>query len=431
MNFKLMKNSYLPTNEGPVKIALIGGMNNNFFAMLRYLECLGYRCDLFLFSNEQDHFTPENDEWEYEKYGDRIFELPYPDGLTIRAFLDSFFSRKKMDFGGYDFVFGCGYTPMYSVIFGFKLDILFPYGSDLSHATSYRRVFKKISPLAIAKNIFFNLGAYIQRLGIRRCGVCWMLTQFEAYKRVQVLQHIERVRLPTPMVYNAHKERDSKIDQKLKSYVKLEDIENTEYVVASQARHLWTGHSSMTDLADQKFNNRLIEAFSRFLDSPEGSAKSRLVLFLYGNDVQESKRLIEQLGIDDFVIWAKLMPRKYILYFFEHFVTIGADQFGVKGMGGSSYEILSSGKPLLTYVDGDWFEEGDFRDELLSTTSGVLNCQSVDEIFSQMVNHYGDTSLQVELQKNAIRFFNENMGMGAALKVSEWIHEKMRNRRDV
>ena len=56
-----------------MKIALIGNMNNNNFALMRYFRILGADAHLLLYSNdgkgELSHFKPECDTWDIENGG--------------------------------------------------------------------------------------------------------------------------------------------------------------------------------------------------------------------------------------------------------------------------------------------------------------------------------------------------------------------------
>ena len=73
-------------HKSPQRVALVGNMNNNNFALLRYLIKRGIEAELLLLANDgksdyNSHFTPENDSWDcenwykYFKYT-RIYEHP-------------------------------------------------------------------------------------------------------------------------------------------------------------------------------------------------------------------------------------------------------------------------------------------------------------------------------------------------------------------
>ena len=54
------------------KIGLIGNMNNNFFALTRYLRDAGYQAELIIVGEENAHFPPQSDSYE-ENFTDYVF----------------------------------------------------------------------------------------------------------------------------------------------------------------------------------------------------------------------------------------------------------------------------------------------------------------------------------------------------------------------
>ena len=80
-----------------MKIALIENMNNNHFALMRYLRDRGYDAHLFLSRGEGitslTHFLPESDTFEIEKWEPYIHRTSfYTSGLRV---LKNFFKRKE------------------------------------------------------------------------------------------------------------------------------------------------------------------------------------------------------------------------------------------------------------------------------------------------------------------------------------------------
>ena len=55
-----------------MKIAVLGNMNNNGFALMRYLRDIGQEADLLLFDDDEDnyssHFSLKADTWHLEKW---------------------------------------------------------------------------------------------------------------------------------------------------------------------------------------------------------------------------------------------------------------------------------------------------------------------------------------------------------------------------
>jgi len=72
-----------------MKIGLIGNMNNNNFAMMRYFRDLGADAHLLLYSSEGkgtlSHFTPEADTWELGRWAPFIHQTDIPNA-PVAAF---------------------------------------------------------------------------------------------------------------------------------------------------------------------------------------------------------------------------------------------------------------------------------------------------------------------------------------------------------
>ena len=72
-----------------MKIGLIGNMNNNNFALMRYFRDLGADAHLLLYSNDGQgtlsHFKPESDTWEIERWLPYIHQTSIPNA-PIAAF---------------------------------------------------------------------------------------------------------------------------------------------------------------------------------------------------------------------------------------------------------------------------------------------------------------------------------------------------------
>lgn len=405
------------------RVALIGGMNNNFFSILRYLENHDYSCHLYLFANEHEHFLPENDVWNFSEYQGKIFTLPYRNSFTLKALWDSVANRRRINFTNYDLVLGCGYAPFLSMLFNFKLDLILPYGSDLTVATQYRKVYERLDIFQTVKNLLFNFGVYLQRKGFEACGRCWSLSETALYRELDILKKVSKIRKITPMVYHHSIARNPEIDREINKFLDLVSVEEADCVIASQARHLWS--SSIQNLGEPalKQNDKLINAFAKVTCSKDANTKAKLVLFEYGPDIKDSKGLIRKLKIQDSVIWSKLMPRKYLLYFLEHFVSVGADQFAAGCFSGTSQEILASGTPVLLYLEDKQFQDGELKYDVFKPNSGAVNCSEVEAIAAELEKLIQNVEYRNRLGKNAEVLFRKHFGPGGATGLKLFLDE--------
>ena len=76
----------------------------------------------------------------------------------------------------------------------------------------------------------------------------------------------------------------------------------------------------------------------------------RLVLVEWGMDVDASKALISELGIEQLVSWMPPMNKKSLWHQYcrSHAVL---DQFSLPALGGVGFEVLALGRRLITKID--------------------------------------------------------------------------------
>jgi glycosyltransferase involved in cell wall biosynthesis len=298
-----------------LKIALLGNMNNNFFALCRYLRDAGYDANLFLLS-EFGHFLPSCDTFN-EDYKQYVIDTNW----HKHYFFDPELKNKiQTALRGYDVIIGCDIAPAYMSLIGRKLDVFIPYGGDIVTFTKTVRLptIKTLYRLLTMKRPTDPLmkRVKLQRHGIANAG-CFIAEN--AYHTDAVINaHYSGVKRHTftfPMVYDVFKNVDK---AKLQADIAAnEDVQR--YIAAikgkkvffSHIRHCWVlGNSQF-----QKGNDKIIKAFA---DYCKQYSDTILVLFQYGVDVDASKKMIDELGIAGHVIWMPLMDRKYILYMLKH-----------------------------------------------------------------------------------------------------------------
>ena len=111
-----------------MKVALIGNMNNNNFAVMRYLRDLGV--DAYLLITDDDgiksnaHFIPENDTINIERW--RAYIKKVPIGVYRSVFRQSSTEIRTI-LKEYDFIVGSGLVPFFVYKAGRKLDLYYPY----------------------------------------------------------------------------------------------------------------------------------------------------------------------------------------------------------------------------------------------------------------------------------------------------------------
>ncbi len=118
----------------------------------------------------------------------------------------------------------------------------------------------------------------------------------------------------------------------------LVDQYQTGLILFAPSRHNWA----------LKGNDRLIRAFSQFWK--ETSSRPILILCAWGQEVDRSRALIRELGLEKVVVWtAPLNKMKLIEYYNAADVVL--DQFTIGTFGTVTPEAMACGKPVVLHFD--------------------------------------------------------------------------------
>jgi glycosyltransferase involved in cell wall biosynthesis len=328
-----------------MKVGLLGNMNNNFFAVARYLRDWGVDADVLLFDDEFEHFHPSADSYDLS-YASFCRQLTW--GSPAR-FRETAPKRIKADLAPYDVLVGCGFSPAYCHRVGRALDIFAPYGGDIAYGTSYRLV----RPQRIHS---VWRAVHEQRKALPEVKVVNMgysISSFEEpYRRYR--GNSERWYEIMPMVYERMYRPESLAENgsRTRWFEQFKRIRaNVKVMLFGHARHEW-GRRARHD--DHKGNDHLLRGFAAFRKrNPHVSAG--LVQMEYGSTVRDSKALIRDLGIAKDVYWFPRMPRKDLMAGLA-LADIGCAEFAISWLyGGVILETLALGKPLLGYRDDDLY----------------------------------------------------------------------------
>jgi len=314
-----------------MRVALIGNMNNNYFSLMRYLRDAGVDAELLLFADEINHFLPENDTWDIEKWKPYIKQTKISGGALGQYFKMSAADIRK-EFEGYDYYIGCGFAPAYFYKAGMKLDLFTPYCVGIEY--TYR--ITKTKPVHYLKE---KIEAYYQVKGLKyNTKVVGTIDEESRIKAEKI--EVKTQSLPLLMIYN--KEQAKGDDEFLSATIHKF---NQHYpVVFSHVSHFPEGSRTW----EIKRNDILIKGFAQF--AKQTDTNPLLVLFSYGDAVDASKALIKELGIEDKVMWLPVMSRKKIMRLLEH-VHFGGGEFGGAVWGGTGWEFMAKGVPFFQYVD--------------------------------------------------------------------------------
>ena len=124
------------------------------------------------------------------------------------------------------------------------------------------------------------------------------------------------------------------------------------------------------------------------------------------------KKLINELGIQNYVKWIEKSYRKEIMIGLKR-ASLAVDQIRERicGIGGTSYEILASGVPLLTFTNGVIQDKKN-----LFYNAPIVEVLTEDDIFNVFIDYEKNPQKYKEIGKKAKEWFDENLGIGLAKK---------------
>ena len=362
-----------------MRVGLFGNMNNNFFALMRYLRDMGVDAYVLRFTTEPEHFHPRCDTTD-EATLRYVIDLDWGRASHLLA-TPAAKIRKVID--GFDAVVGCGIAPAYFAKAGRKADILIPYGEDVYALpfeaafappftlSNYRRYRKRAKVAELQSRGYLEAEAVITELNqsgksLTRMGYRGRLydIHFPA-----VYDEIETLAASTAIAASAF----GRLFGAMRA--------RSKFVVFHQSRHVWTTY---IDDSSWKRNDALIRGFAAFHERNPHAAAA-LALFEYGPDVGDSKRLISELEIDKAVHWFPISPRNCILYGLAN-SDVATGEFGLAcALNGAVQEGLIAGRPVLHWQGGTTLDAATF-----GTCYPVIDVSTDEEITRHLQALYDD-----------------------------------------
>lgn len=422
------------------KIAILGNMNNFGFSLLRYFIRLDINADLLIFSNEDigdfSHFSINADSFEANNYETHIVRLEIPDfyfsGLDIPFpnainFFIKFLkphqshirlinkNKLKKNFEKYDYIIGSGISPALLSRINKKLDIFFPYsiGIEFFGTSMFTKDFDRDFFL---KNFFKKKVMHKQLKGIRDAKFVFN-GDLGANKTILNKYQIPFKVIGCPMVYveNSPLNMDSSFQFLLKK------IENKGFKILAHARHIWTKESLNHFGEYSKNNDWIIRSYAKFYQKYNRN-DSILILFEYGSDVENSKRLCSELNLNDVVIWIPKMERKFILELIKKIDLVVGEFIEIENtlFGGVGYEALACGKPL---VNGFLFDNNYFEESFGYEIPPLLQVKEEVDILNHLEFLYFNPEIRRNIGLQSKEWFDKYNGIGLAKKWFDFIQK--------
>ena len=171
---------------------------------------------------------------------------------------------------------------------------------------------------------------------------------------------------------------------------------SSDFIVFHHCRHLWKNKSPI----DNKGNDKLLRGFQKFTQNKK-NINARLILFEYGDDVDESKKLIKELGIENSVKWFPVTYRKDIM------IGINLCDLGVAALGESwiTYsvvcEFMCMSKPIMMYREDELYK--DSYDYLYP----IMNSSNANDVASGMKKIYENKQLSLAMGQRCKEWFDK------------------------
>jgi glycosyltransferase involved in cell wall biosynthesis len=345
------------------RIALVGNVNNNLFAITRHLRDAGYDAHLF-YRTPMPHFHPMADTYslDYVNYCHEVNWLNknfhYADGNLVKKQLSDF-----------DFYIGQSDEAAVAYRFGFNMDVYYPYGSDVY---KYAHLPEKFNGVRMAYTLLrgnraeydlMKIGTSARFLKGAIADARYILAEYrnEEYEnKLNTLHYNGKYEhVPMPFVYT--KEYDDITSGKEADVHWKSEMDkmrhNYDFIILYHGRQEWkTEHNDFTG----KNTHHLIIGFSQYLQK-NPAVNICLCMIEYGSDVQYSKQLIADLGIANKVKWFPKMYRKDIMYLI-HNVDVCCGEFKFSDLTfGTIVEAMIMGKPVIHHRKDEMFT-GQYKD---------------------------------------------------------------------
>jgi glycosyltransferase involved in cell wall biosynthesis len=156
----------------------------------------------------------------------------------------------------------------------------------------------------------------------------------------------------------------------------------TSLILFAPSRHDWA----------LKGNDLLLKAFARLKAATR--LNPVLILCEWGQEVEKSKRLIEELGVTSCVAWVPPLNKMKLIDYYNA-ADVVLDQFTIGTFGTVTPEAMACGKPVLLHFDRRVHEW------CYSEMPPVVAARTEDEIFERLVELSGDPGYRSALGQSS------------------------------
>lgn len=299
-----------------MKVLHLGNTNNIGYEIARALREAGVEADLLI---DRTDFLTSNPSWEQEDLGSQSW---------IRYYRNV--DRHKCKVGGVKIQ-----VPYFHRLeqlldimsISYKYDILQAYNYDVILCLSQPQ--KPYIAFCIGGDL--NVTAFANSLVGFLLRQAYHRARYVLYSNINMIESVRKLNLKNayfmPLPINTDRyvpSNQSDLRRQL----------GCEVLLFSPTRHDWA----------TKGNDKFITALAKLVH--QSPVKIKIILCQWGKDIERSRSLCSQLGLDPYVIWHPLMPKRELIKFYQA-ADIVIDQFNVGAFGLVTLEAMSCAKPVI------------------------------------------------------------------------------------
>lgn len=229
----------------------------------------------------------------------------------------------------------------------------------------------------------------------RLCALSYRLSDWTVVTNADNMNSARRIGIQNytfvPHPVNEDGIRDANFDTSLRK--ELLSKLNATYLVFHPARQHW---SEKRHPDWEKGNDIFLRGFARFVHEVE--KRAAVVLVEWGASVEDSRALIERLGITDHVIWVPPMPHRRMVEYIRA-CDLVADQFFLGAFGSTLPKALACGRVSMLYLDPE------IHRECFHEMPPVLSAKTSDEVFLQLSFAHGNKKEIEEIQEQGKQWY--------------------------
>ena len=153
-------------------------------------------------------------------------------------------------------------------------------------------------------------------------------------------------------------------------------IENSELIFFHFSHIDWQQNDNKKNRNSSKGTDRFLKAFLKALNN---GLNAKCIILDRGSDKELAKNMINNSKYKNSFIWKPHLSRDELIQIMKDSDVL-VDQFDVGGLGMGAIEGMSLSKSVMIYIN-----EKSYKVQYLGNLPPVLNCQTEDEIYEQIM----------------------------------------------